>query len=92
MIQWKKNGEAIGPEWTRFKLVRGDRELRIKNVMSIDNGQYSCEAVNGFGVRVVEFTLVVYGQWRLSGCYLFVCSMTGVTAAAAAGCASVTGP
>ncbi len=63
MIQWKKNGEAIGPEWSRFKLARGDRELRIKNVMSIDSGHYTCEAVNGFGVRVVEFTLIVFGKY-----------------------------
>ena len=56
-----EDGEMIGAGWTRFRKQQRDRVLRIKNIRVADSGSYLCEAVNGFGRRVVEFTLIVYG-------------------------------
>uniref|UniRef100_A0A1I7ZKG5 Fibroblast growth factor receptor-like 1 n=1 Tax=Steinernema glaseri TaxID=37863 RepID=A0A1I7ZKG5_9BILA len=61
MIQWKKDGEQIGTEWNnRYKLSRSDKELKIRNPMASDSGRYQCMAINGFGHRETDFSVLVY--------------------------------
>ncbi|VDK43839.1 unnamed protein product [Anisakis simplex] len=61
MIQWKKDDEQLSFDFNnRYKLSRGDRELKIRNPQIPDSGTYQCQAINGFGHRELDFIVHVY--------------------------------
>lgn len=63
MIKWSKNGETLTPTESgdaQFRILNGDRDLRIRTPQLRDSGRYRCTAINEWGHRVVDFELEVF--------------------------------
>ena len=60
IVSWLKDDEEISEEWPKYRLANNNRDLKIKDPQQIDEGVFTCRAVNGFGHADVQFFLEVY--------------------------------
>ena len=65
-IQWLKDGDPVSDVWTRFRVNDKDGSLRIKDIELEDAGKYVCKATNGFGSIMVNYSLIVVGEYFIS--------------------------
>ena len=63
-FQWLRNGQAISESNKQIEIISIDElssKLSIRNVSSIDSGNYTCSVRNSFGIDSHTVRLTVKG-------------------------------